>query len=52
MSVPIAVRRNWQRSVSDILVGGHGDAAFADYLITVATRAAFSKANNFQRGES
>jgi hypothetical protein len=35
MSVPIAVKRNRQRSVSDVLVGGHGDAAFADYLITV-----------------
>ena len=35
MSVPIAVKRNRQRSVSDWLVGGHGDAAFADYLITV-----------------
>lgn len=35
MSVPVAVKRNRQRSVSDWLVGGHGDAAFADYLITV-----------------
>ena len=35
LSVPIAVKRNRQRSVSDLIVGGHGDAAFADYLITV-----------------
>jgi len=34
VTVPIAVRRNRTRSVSDILVGGHGDAAFADYFIT------------------
>jgi hypothetical protein len=35
LSVPVAVRRNRKRSVSDILVGGAGDAAFADYLITL-----------------
>jgi hypothetical protein len=35
LSVPVAVRRNRKRSVSDILVNGTGDAAFADYLITV-----------------
>jgi hypothetical protein len=35
MTVPVAVRRNRQKSVSDIIVGGQGDAAFADYLITV-----------------
>jgi hypothetical protein len=34
VTVPIAVRRNRKRSVSDILVGGAGDAAFADYFIT------------------
>ena len=33
LSVPIAVQRNRQRSVSDILVDGHGDAAFADYVV-------------------
>lgn len=36
VTVPVAVRRNRRRSVSDILVGNAGgDAAFADYLITV-----------------
>ncbi|HUP42133.1 MAG TPA: hypothetical protein VM599_02870 [Thermoanaerobaculia bacterium] len=33
LSVPIAVQRNRQRSTSDILVDGHGDAAFADYVV-------------------
>lgn len=33
--VPIAVYRDRVRSVSDVLVNGHGDAAFADYLILV-----------------
>lgn len=33
VAVPIAVERNRQRSVSDLLVGGHGDAAFADYVV-------------------
>jgi hypothetical protein len=32
-SVPVPVSRNRRRSVSDIQVGGAGDAAFADYLI-------------------
>ena len=31
-AVPAAVHRNRTRSVSDIETGGHGDAAFADYL--------------------
>lgn len=35
VSVPVAIKRNRQRSVSDMIVGGHGDAAFADYLITI-----------------
>jgi hypothetical protein len=35
IAVPVAVRRNRERSVSDILVGGTGDAAFADYFITL-----------------
>lgn len=35
VSVPIAAGRNRKRSVSDILVGGAGDAAFADYLVLV-----------------
>lgn len=34
MSIPVAVRRNRKRSVADIRDGRHGDAAFADYLIT------------------
>lgn len=34
-SVPVAVFRNRTRSTSDILVGGHGDAAFADYFFLV-----------------
>jgi hypothetical protein len=33
LSVPIAVKRNRLRSVTDIMDGRHGDAAFADYLI-------------------
>lgn len=33
LAVPIALERNRQRSVSDHLVGGHGDAAFADWLV-------------------
>jgi hypothetical protein len=33
VAVPIAAGRNRKRSVSDILVGGAGDAAFADYMI-------------------
>lgn len=32
-SIPFAVSRNRTRSVSDIIVGGHGDAAFADFQI-------------------
>jgi hypothetical protein len=35
VSVPIAVRRNRKKSVPDIADGRWGDAAFADYLITV-----------------
>jgi hypothetical protein len=33
LSVPLALKRNRLRSVSDIMDGRHGDAAFADYLI-------------------
>lgn len=33
LAVPIAIERNRQRSVSDLLVGGHGDAAFADSVV-------------------
>jgi hypothetical protein len=35
VTVPIAVRRNRRRSVPDIADGRSGDAAFADYLITI-----------------
>lgn len=35
VSVPIALSRNRLRSVSDIKDNTHGDAAFADYFITV-----------------
>ena len=39
MNIPWAVERNRRRSVADIMYGGHGDAAFADYaLITSFTR--------------
>lgn len=34
-SVPVALYRNRTRSTSDILVNGHGDAAFADYFFLV-----------------
>lgn len=33
LSVPIAIRRERQVSVSDRIEGGHGDAAFADYAL-------------------
>jgi hypothetical protein len=33
LAVPVAVYRDRPRSVPDILSGGHGDAAFADYII-------------------
>jgi hypothetical protein len=35
VSVPAAIRRNRKKSVPDIADGKWGDAAFADYLITV-----------------
>ncbi len=35
LAVPWAWIRNRQRSVADQTVGGHGDAAFADYLILI-----------------
>jgi hypothetical protein len=31
--VPIAVQRNRQQSVPDLVDDGHGDAAFADYVV-------------------
>lgn len=41
LSAPIAVRRDRTRSISDIRDGRHGDAAFADYLITVGYSRSF-----------
>ena len=35
-NVPFAVERNRTRSVSDIAVGDHGDAAFADYALLIS----------------
>jgi hypothetical protein len=35
VNVPFAVERNRRRSVPDILNGRHGDAAFADYTLTI-----------------
>jgi hypothetical protein len=35
VSAPIAVERNRRRSVTDIMDGRHGDAAFADYVLLV-----------------
>jgi hypothetical protein len=34
-NVPWAIERNRRRSVSDIANGVHGDAAFADYAVTL-----------------
>lgn len=36
VSAPVAIDRNRTRSVSDRLVGGHGDAAFADWLLQLS----------------
>lgn len=33
LSVPWAVQRNREKSVSDRMVGGHGDAAFSDWML-------------------
>jgi hypothetical protein len=35
LNAPIPFRRDRTRSFSDLLVNGHGDAAFADYTIMV-----------------
>ena len=35
VGVPFAVYRNRTRSYADKINGGHGDAAFADYLVIV-----------------
>ena len=34
VTAPVAVDRNRERSVSDIRNGTHGDAAFADFILT------------------
>jgi hypothetical protein len=36
LNVPVALHRERQRSVTDLQDGRHGDAAFADFLISVA----------------
>jgi hypothetical protein len=36
VSVPIATHRNRIKSANDWKTGRHGDAAFADYLISVS----------------
>ena len=41
VSAPIAVKRDRTRSVPDYRSGGHGDAAFADWLILVGYSRAF-----------
>jgi len=41
LGVPVAVYRNRTRSYADKINGGHGDAAFADYLIMVGFSRAF-----------
>jgi hypothetical protein len=34
VTAPVAIERNREKSVSDLRTGRHGDAAFADYIIT------------------
>jgi hypothetical protein len=41
LGVPIAVYRNRTRSVADRASGGHGDAAFADYIVLAGFSRAF-----------
>jgi len=41
VGVPVAVYRNRTRSYADKINGGHGDAAFADYLVMVGFAQAF-----------
>lgn len=40
-SVPWAIQRNRRRSVPDIMNGTHGDAAFADYVLTLGVSKRF-----------
>jgi hypothetical protein len=39
--VPVALYRNRTRSVADMASGGHGDAAFADYLVILGYSRSF-----------
>ncbi len=41
VNVPFAVERNRRRSVPDIMNGTHGDAAFADYALTLSVTRRF-----------
>jgi len=41
LNVPFAVERNRRRSVTDIANGRHGDAAFADYIVTMSLTRSF-----------
>jgi hypothetical protein len=41
VNVPIAVQRNRKRSVPDQIQGSAGDAAFADYFVTVGYSRSF-----------
>ena len=41
LSAPIAIKRDRTRSVPDYRSGGHGDAAFADYLILIGYSTSF-----------
>jgi hypothetical protein len=43
LAVPYMTFRNRTRSVSDIASGGHGDAAFADYVILLSYSRRFGK---------
>jgi hypothetical protein len=41
VNVPVAVERNRRRSTTDIQNGFHGDAAFADYALTMSVTRRF-----------
>jgi hypothetical protein len=41
VNVPFAVERNRRRSVTDLRNGSHGDAAFADYVLTLSVTRRF-----------
>jgi hypothetical protein len=42
VNVPFAVERNRRRSVTDLRNGSHGDAAFADYVLTLSVTRRFN----------